>query len=162
MWCDLRLVAPLRCCIPAFLVVRGRLHGTVCVDDPVSLIRFLERMAATATDCGPIGGGSFRAVPLCVMEEDALPANSGGGGEGGHSFTVDTSLGFLTAPVSASADEVYTFVQASVVPVFVLAIGGGVPWCGGIAKVRARHAKRRICRPLCFVKPTAFRHLTPV
>ena len=36
-----------------------------------ALTRFLERLAAEAADKGPIGGGSFRGVPLCVVPEQA-------------------------------------------------------------------------------------------
>ena len=35
------------------------------------LTRFLERLAAQAADRGPVGGGCFRGVPLCVVPEQA-------------------------------------------------------------------------------------------
>ena len=35
------------------------------------LTRFLERLAAEAAAGGPVGGGGFRGVPLCVVPDQA-------------------------------------------------------------------------------------------
>ena len=36
-----------------------------------ALTRFLERLAAEAAARGPVGGGGFRGVPLCVVPDQA-------------------------------------------------------------------------------------------
>ena len=67
--------------------------------------RFLERMAAEASDVGAVANGVHRGVPLRVVEEQAADQEHDGG------FSTDKEHGFLSAPVSAPAKDVYTHVQ---------------------------------------------------
>ncbi|KAK9907490.1 hypothetical protein WJX75_004677 [Coccomyxa subellipsoidea] len=77
-------------------------------------LRFLERMAAAGSERGPIGGGrEFGGVPLCVTSQPESPAVGSIEGDSQNDFSVDTSMGFLSAPVNATADQVYNFVMAS-------------------------------------------------
>lgn len=41
-----------------------------------ALTRFLEGLAAAAAENGPIGGGRFRNVPLCVVDNQVLPLHA--------------------------------------------------------------------------------------
>ncbi|CAL8469784.1 g9326 [Coccomyxa elongata] len=76
-------------------------------------IRFLERMAAAGSQRGPIGGArEFSGVPLCVMSEEESGTAEPSGRIGEDAFTVDMDMGFLSAPVGASADQVYDFIKA--------------------------------------------------
>ena len=37
-----------------------------------ALGHFLERLGAASAERGPIGGGSYRAVPLCIVNQQVL------------------------------------------------------------------------------------------
>ena len=67
--------------------------------------RFLERMAAEASDMGAVAGGAHRGVPLRVVEEQAADQEPDSG------FSTDKEHGFLSAPVSVPAKDVYAHIQ---------------------------------------------------
>lgn len=67
--------------------------------------RFLERMAAEASDMGAVASGAHRGVPLRLVEEQAADQESDSG------FSTDKEHGFLSAPVSVPAKDVYAHIQ---------------------------------------------------
>ena len=68
-------------------------------------LRFLVRMAAEASGVGVVASGMHRGVPLRVVEEQAADQEPDSG------FSSDKEHGFLSAPVSAPAKDVYAHVQ---------------------------------------------------
>lgn len=112
-----------------------------------ALTRFLEGLAAAAAEDGPIGGGRFRSVPLCIIDDQVLPLCAPCCDPGtlavvrllnrhflkdtclqvaeGESFSMDTTLGYLSAAVSSSAQAVYDYIQVRQSCERVLP----APWC---------------------------------
>jgi hypothetical protein len=120
-------------------------------------IAFLERLAAGGRPpMRPLGG--FHELPLCVVPPPpagapAHAAGDGGGGGGGGApggpgapagggWAVNTELGFVSAPVSATAAEVHAFIEVAPLGVALLSAGGGN---------RGTTLQMAVCRPLCGV-----------
>lgn len=116
-------------------------------------IAFLERLAAGGrAPMRPLGG--FHELPLCVVPPPpaGVPTQAAGGSGGGGSapggpgrppgggWAVNTELGFVSAPVSATAAEVHAFIEVAPLGVAPSPAGGGS---------RGATLQMAVCRLLC-------------